>query len=108
MAQAVTDTQQLLEILQAHRAEIRAHGVERLGIFGSFARGEQKAASDVDVLVDFRPGSKSYDSFVALATLIEGLLGRPIDLLTRESLSPYLGPRILAEVRNVPLGHLSS
>ena len=55
----------------------------------------------MDLLVEFAPGEKSFVRFLMLAELLERLLGRPVDLVTTEGLSPYLGPRILAEAANV-------
>lgn len=81
-----------------HREAIGRFGVNRYGLFGSFVNGRQNAESDVDLLVDFRPGTKSFDSFMELAFFLEEILGRKVDLVTRESLSPYIGPKILAEV----------
>lgn len=81
--------------------QIRALGVSRLALFGSVARGKASADSDVDVLVQFRPGEKSYDRFVALSELLEDHLGRRVDLVTTEALSPFIGPRILAEASDV-------
>ena len=52
----------------------------------------------------FAPGRKSFDSFMSLSFLLEEELGRPIELLTPESLSPHLGPRILDEVDYVEIG----
>ncbi len=80
------------------RDEIDRLGVERFGLFGSFVRGEQDDDSDVDLLVEFRPGRKSFDTFMELSFLLEDILGRKVDLVTRESLSPHIGPKILAEV----------
>ncbi len=73
-------------------------GVYRFGLFGSFVTGKQNADSDVDILVEFKPGEKTFDSFMNLAFLLEDILGRKVDLVTPESLSPYIGPKILAEV----------
>ena len=83
---------------------IKALGVRRLGLFGSFVREEQRPESDVDVLVEFLPGRKSYDGFLDLALLLEEILQRRVELVTPESLSPYIGPHILDEVQDVPLG----
>jgi hypothetical protein len=83
------------------QAEIFRLGVQRLALFGSVERDAARADSDVDMLVEFRPGEKSYDHFVALAELLERLLGRRVELVTPESLSPFLGPYILAEARDV-------
>ncbi len=100
---AVVTKQEILSRIQGYRDEIRSLGVERLGLFGSFARGEQSPESDVDLLVRFRPDAKSFDHFMKLAFLLEDVLQRRVELVTTEGLSPYLGPRILREVQDVSL-----
>jgi len=102
-AMVVHAKEELLLLIQAHREQIKAFGVSRLGIFGSFARGQPGEESDVDVLVEFLPGSKTFDSFIHLAFLLEDLFGRPVELVTPESLSPYIGPHILSETEYVNL-----
>jgi predicted nucleotidyltransferase len=87
--------------LAASEGEIRALGVARLALFGSVVRNEARPDSDVDVLVQFAPGAKTYDRFLALSELLERRLERRVDLVTTESLSPYIGPRILAEAQDV-------
>jgi hypothetical protein len=87
--------------LAAAEPAIRALGVARLALFGSVARDEARPDSDVDVLVQFSPGQKSYDHFIALSELLESLLHRSVELVTPEALSPFLGPRILAEAQDV-------
>ena len=82
-------------------ADIRALGVARLSLFGSVARNETRADSDVDLLVQFAPGQKSFDRFMALSDLLETLLQCRVQLVTTEALSPYIGPRILAEAQDV-------
>jgi predicted nucleotidyltransferase len=52
-------------------------------------------------LESFAPGGKTYDRFLDLAELLEAALGRPVELVAVESLSPILGPKILAEARDV-------
>lgn len=90
--------------IRENRRAIRSLGVGRLGVFGSFTRNEQHDESDVDILVEFERGKKSLDHFMELAFLLEDILQRRVELVTVESLSPHLGPRILAEVQDVPLG----
>ncbi len=92
----------LLTLVQGHQDHLKSFGVKRLGVFGSFVHSEHHDASDVDVLVEFEPGRKTFDNFMHLAFYLEDLFGRKVDLLTPESLSPYLGPRILREVEYVP------
>jgi predicted nucleotidyltransferase len=55
------------------------------------------------MLVDFQPGQKTFDNFMGLADLLEEILRRRVELITTEGLSPYLGPRIMADVEDVPL-----
>jgi hypothetical protein len=58
---------------------------------------------DVDLLVEFAPGEKSYRRFMDLYDLMEELFEQRVELLTTESLSPYIGPHILAEARDIVL-----
>lgn len=94
-------TEYVIERLRQAEAEIRGLGVGRLALFGSVVRGQAHPDSDVDILVDFAPGQKSFDRFLALSELLEDLLGRPVELVTTEALSPYIGPHILAEATDV-------
>ena len=91
----------LLERLREQQVEINRLGVARLGVFGSFARDEPTAESDVDLLIEFAPGQKTFRNFSALADLLEDSLQRRVELVTPESLSPYIGPYILREVEYV-------
>ena len=102
MATATTK-RDVLNTLRQNSARLQALGVKRLGLFGSFVREEQRSASDIDLLVEFQPGKKTFDNFMELAFLLEDLLQRRVELVTTESLSPYLGPHILREVQYVSL-----
>lgn len=68
-----------------------------MALFGSVRHDTARADSDIDVLVEFEPGQKTFDHFVALGDLLERVLDRPVELVTPESLSPYLKPYILAD-----------
>ena len=72
-----------------------------MALFGSFARDAQRADSDVDLLVEFSPGRKTYDNFFAVSELIEESLQRRVELVTPESLSPHISPRIMQEAEDV-------
>jgi predicted nucleotidyltransferase len=72
------------------------HGASNVRVFGSFARGETRATSDLDVLVDMAPGRTLLD-LIALSGELESVLGIRIDVVTESALSPYLKARILAE-----------
>lgn len=87
--------------LQEAEPEIRALGVERLALFGSVLRDQARPDSDVDVLVGFAAGRKSFDRLLSLSELLEECLDRPVEVVTVEALSPFIGPRILAEAEDV-------
>ncbi|MGH9581388.1 MAG: nucleotidyltransferase family protein [Bryobacteraceae bacterium] len=82
---------------------IKAVLCEFSGLAGRFTAPAlaRSGESDVDLLVEFFPGAKTYRHFLALAELLEGRLGRRVELVTKEALSPFLGPRILAEAEDV-------
>jgi len=98
---AVQTKAHLLSLLQEHQHHIRTFGVRRLGLFGSFVRERQGRESDVDILVEFEPGRKTFDAFMQLAFFLEALFERRVELVTPESLSPYIGPHILREMEYV-------
>ena len=85
-------------IVREHRAEILAiaarHGARSIRLFGSLARGEARPDSDIDLLVELEPGRSLLD-LVAIKQDLEDVLGRPVDVLTERSLSPYLRDRVL-------------
>ena len=99
----VTTKQQVMDLLQHHQQELQRFGVSRCGLFGSFSRNLADSQSDVDILVAFEPHQKTFDNFMGLTFFLEEIFGRTVDLVTVESLSPYIGPHILQEVEYVPL-----
>ena len=100
---AVETKQDVIVRLIENREHIRQLGVASLALFGSFVRDEAGVDSDVDMIVEFAPGAKSFDRFMELSFFLEDLLGRRVELLTPESLSPHIGDQILREAEHVPL-----
>lgn len=82
-------------------SELEQLGVIRLALFGSVLKGCARSDSDVDLLVEFAPGAKSFAAFIAVSELLEERLGRRVELVTTDALSPFIGPRILAEAVDV-------
>lgn len=94
----------LLNVISQNRDKIKSFGVKELGLFGSFVTEKGiNENSDVDFLVDFEPGSKTYDNFMDLSFFLEKILGRKVELVTPQSLSKYLSPHILKQVEHVSL-----
>ncbi len=78
----------------------RREGITFLGVFGSFARGEDTADSDIDLIVRFSR-TKSLLELVRIERDLSSLLGRKVDLLTEAAISPYLKDRIMSEMETV-------
>jgi len=103
MEATIKTKQDVLKILHQNRDRLKALGVSRIGLFGSFVRGEHHRDSDIDLLVEFEVGQKTFDAFMELSFFLEEILQRRIELVTVESLSPYIGPHILKEVEYAAL-----
>ena len=93
----------VLAIIRQNQNKVRSFGVKRLGVFGSFVRNEQDDESDIDLLVEFEAGQKTFNNFIHLSFWLEDTLRRPVELVTVESISPYLRPTITQEVEYVML-----
>lgn len=87
-----------MQIEQTLVAILKKHDANSIGIFGSHARGEERADSDLDVLVDFRK-SKSLLTLVRIERELSDALGLKVDLLTKAAISPHLIDRIQAELK---------
>jgi predicted nucleotidyltransferase len=103
MGTSVQSKEKALLLIKEHQDRIKALGVKRLGLFGSFVRKEQVTESDIDLLVEFEQGKKTFDNFMQLSFFLEDLFKRRVELVTPESLSPYIGPHIINEVEYVTL-----
>jgi len=90
----------IFEILREHRQEIRRLGVRTLALFGSAARGRAGETSDLDFVVEFE--RKSFDDYMDLKAMLEGLLGRNVDLVLPDAIKPRLRPAILRELVHAP------
>ena len=101
MKKKIETKDKILELIRENRRRIEAYGVRKVGLFGSFVRSEQSLESDIDLLVEFEEGKKTFDNFMNLNFFLEELLKRRVELITSEALSPYIGPHILKEVEYV-------
>ena len=92
------------DMLVHHRDNLRAigqrYGALRIRVFGSTARGTASTSSDLDLLADFEPGRSLLD-LIGLKQDLEDLLNCKVDILTEDSLSPYLRDQILRDARDL-------
>lgn len=88
----------VVDKLRRHRDLFDRFGVKAASLFGSVVRDEAKPLSDVDLMVEFHPGQPGgLFRYVELKHALEGLLGRPVDLITKGHIKPRLKRRILEE-----------
>lgn len=99
----VKNKAEVVQLLHQQGADIRAFGVERLGLFGSFARDEANTDSDVDFFVEFGASQKTLKNLVGLSRFLQGLLGRKVEIVTPGSLNRFTGKYIVQEVEYVAL-----
>ena len=89
---------EVIEQLRADRSALDRFGVRAIALFGSVARGEGGAGSDVDILVDYRADTRpDLFEFIDLKEHLEEIVGRRVDLVTPAALHPRLRDKILAE-----------
>lgn len=93
--------QDILEIIRQTRPELATRfGVERLGLFGSYVRGQEQRRSDIDLLVSFQRDIDLFE-FLDLKEFLQERLHHKVDLVMDSALKPAIGRRIRAEVEYV-------
>jgi len=92
--------QEVRAILNKHRKTLVNLGAQTLSIFGSVAKNQASATSDIDILVEF-DSKKGLFGFIDLKNYLKNLLQCEIDLVTKNALHPALKKRILKEAKNV-------
>lgn len=98
----MTTKESILSELKANKSRFSSIGIRGVGLFGSYVRDEQSLNSDIDILIDFDPEKETYDNFLAVCDLLEKLFSQnKVDVVTKNGLSPYIGPKILNEVQYV-------
>ena len=98
----MTTKDNILKILKSNKLKLSKLGIRNVGLFGSYLRNEQSNESDIDLLIDFEPEKENFDNYMAVYDLFEKLFkNEKIEVVTKNGLSPYIGPKILNEVQYV-------
>lgn len=98
----MTTKENIIKILQSNKLKLSKFGIRNVGLFGSYLRNEQSTDSDIDLLIDFEPEKENFDNYMAVYDLFEKLFkNEKIEVVTKNGLSPYIGPKILNEVQYV-------
>lgn len=89
----------IISVLRNQKTELGKYGVKSLGLFGSYVRNEQTPDSDIDLFIEFEPDQENFDNFMAVCDIVEQLFkNQKIEVVTKNGLSQYIGPKILNEV----------
>ena len=91
------NTDDIMQFLRGHRQALAEMGVVKIGLFGSYARGEAREDSDIDIAVEIA-GTHRADSFFRLLHFLEDGLNKKIDLGIESSLKPAVKNRINKEI----------
>ncbi|MBK7874029.1 MAG: nucleotidyltransferase family protein [Saprospiraceae bacterium] len=92
------------ERINQHKSHIKELGIDFIGLFGSYVRDEQQEGSDIDLLISFEKDKETFNNFMAICYLLEEIFeGERVEVVTKNGLSPYIGPKILNEVEYVQI-----
>jgi len=95
----MTTKENILAILKSNKVKLTKFGIKEVGLFGSYSRNEQVKDSDIDLLVDFDPEKENFDNFMSVYEFLEKVFkNHKIEIVTKNGLSPHIGPFILNEV----------
>lgn len=97
---SITDVRSHLE---SQKDVIKKFGIKRIGIYGSVARNEDSLDSDIDLLLDFEPGRKTYKNFFNSSMFLESLFSRPVDITTPQAIHPRLRQYIDKDISYVQI-----
>jgi uncharacterized protein len=96
---------QILDKLNADKEILKSLHLYRIGLFGSVARGTHNENSDLDFLIEFETGFKTFKNFMKIADYLENNFGKNFDMLTKESVSEYIYSCILKDIKYVQIIH---
>lgn len=98
----MTTKEYILSTIRENKKELACFGIRDIGLFGSYLRGDQSDKSDIDLLIDFYPAFENFDNYMAVCDILEQLFkNESVEIVTKNGLSPYIGPYILNEVQYV-------
>ena len=103
IAQPIQSKNQIFDLLTQHQADIKAFGVARIGLFGSFARNQQNESSDIDLLVEFEEGKKTFKNLVHLNYFLQELSQRKVQLVTWMGLADFVKREVVKEIEYVAI-----
>jgi len=89
---------EILTKIRKHSDKLKLYKVKRVGLFGSFVHLTQNTKSDIDILVEFDRGGKTFDNYMELKFYLERLFRRKVDLVIKDALKARVKEKVLSEV----------
>ena len=94
----MSELDKIKKVLRLNKADLKNQfKVKELGVFGSYARGEQKKNSDVDILVTFSKTPGLFD-YIKVENRLSAMLRKKVDLVMRGALKPSIGKHVMREI----------
>lgn len=90
---------EIMNALNSNMNAIKKFHVIKIGVFGSFVRGEHSSSSDIDILVDFEENQETLDNYMDLRFYLEDLFARPVDVVISSVIKESLKKSIVESVR---------
>ena len=99
----ILDRNKIMQVFENNSDKLRVYGIKQIGLFGSYARDEQKEDSDVDIIVDFEEGKLNFRNYMGLALFLEDLLNKRVDLVIQKDLREEIRPNVMEDVKYAPI-----
>lgn len=98
----VSDKNDIIMFLQTHKEEMaQRFGVVSVGLFGSYARGDAREDSDIDIAIEIKSDKKSLGNFLGIRRYLEQQFGRTVDLGIESTLKPLAREMVAKEIIHV-------
>lgn len=89
--------EEIINLLNKHKEELKKYKVKKIGLFGSFVKGEQNTKSDIDFVVEFE--EPIFENFIGLSNFLEKLFKRKVDILTPAGIESIRVKHIKQEIK---------
>ncbi len=89
----------IITFFKNNKHEFEKYGVDKIGLFGSYAKNQEGKNSDIDVLVEFKKGNKTFDNYMDLKFYLEDKFEKEVDLVIDENIKEDLKKEILGSAR---------
>jgi len=91
--------EEIITFFKNNKEHFEKYGVKKIGLFGSYAKNKENENSDVDVLVEFKKGNKTFDNYMDLKFYLEDTLNKEVDLVIDENIKEDIKREILGSAR---------